>query len=39
MRQKTDMADFKVFYHYFLRGTEGYHKNETELQLKAESER
>ena len=39
MRQKTDMADFKVFYHYFLGGTEGYHKNERELQLNAEPER
>jgi len=25
------MVDFKVFYHYFFGGTEGYHKNETEL--------
>jgi len=37
MRKKI-MADFKVLYHYFPGGTEGYHKNEKELQLNAETE-
>jgi hypothetical protein len=38
MRKKTDMADFKVFYLYFLGGTERYHNNETELQPNAKPE-
>ena len=37
MQKKTAMAHFKVFCH-FLGGTEGYHKNYTELQSSAESE-